>query len=565
MSSRRENISDAEEESFLQRSDRSSSPPRGNSFEVDSKEENSSSTRGSSPIRSASYRVRSPVRGGSPVRIITSNRGILPTGSGSYRVSSPERGNSPGRITSNIIRRPQNISQKIVKTDEEKKFEEGISVGKYNISEIQERKMSNIAPYLPSVISQLSLGLESGFTGQLTTVIKESFRYLVNLPGDRIVTSNNRQLKIWYTPTDELLLTINASPPTNKEKRREKLPMRQEEGEDEEQEQEEREERKRREEREEEEAGELIKMKFFDDRPVICGNKIIIKKRYQSTETFKWMNTLVVYDSETGNILNSLEDTGDVISNMFSMSDDTVFFSSKNEEMGNRATTSCYIWNVTNNQLDRVIPDPYAGWGDYIRVILLPGGNFALFHKAYLSFFDILNLTAPYMLVSLEMGTNMTVQRTMKTIRLSNDEIVCTDARFMFWINSITGKITRFSPVSSSITAFPLSDNKAVVQSYQAGLHFVSIWDLKTPEVLSELPSLSSYSKKYMQYFAVGLLPNGNLVSIYDGHYLVITNLNTNQHEYVIDLETKIYSGDIYILEDGGIAVNYFTSLEIWR
>jgi hypothetical protein len=568
---------------------RTTSPIRGSSYRVSSPERTAYPVGGISPVRGASYRVSSPERTTSPRRSISPIRNTSPVRNISPRTSytSPLRSTATKRVSSPIIRRSkytQGRSTNKEKSYEEKNFEAGINIGSHNMGQNQETKLSNISAFLPSVISQLSLGMESDFKGELTTILKGNFRYVLNLPKNRIATGSNRQIKIWYTPTDELLLTIDASPVTKGELRmeREKAAReemeakRREEGEEEEEEaeggeeeeDEEEKNRKREEEREkwlremEEEEEEVKTMKFFEDKPVICGNNIVVRERLISPETSDWVNTLVVYDSENGDILYSFEDTKEKIGNLFSLSDDTIFFSLRDPKY---ETVSCYVWNLADNQSVEVISDPYTSWGKYIKVILLPDNNFALFHKQYLSFYNLSNLEAPYMLVSLNMGTNMDILDSAQIIYLSNGEIVCTDSMYMFWINSKTGKITRSLDISNTLTTFPLGNDKAVTENYEDKPPTLEIRDLKTTRILSRLPNLSSHPIKYMLYFAVGLLPNGNLVSVYERNYLVVTNLSTNQHEYVIDLEGKISEEEVFILEDGGIAVNYHNTLEVWR
>jgi hypothetical protein len=55
------------------------------------------------------------------------------------------------------------------------------------MGEMQERKLPSITNYLLPDISHLSLIMESGFLGELTTVLNESFSQVINLPVDRML------------------------------------------------------------------------------------------------------------------------------------------------------------------------------------------------------------------------------------------------------------------------------------------------------------------------------------------------------------------------------------------
>src|SRR4051794_9600919 len=133
MSSRKIYNPDSEREESVspRRTYRTTSPVRGDPV-----------GRTTSPDKGSSYRVSSVERGTSPRRAYSTSPGSsVERTSTPDRVSSTRRSISPKRVIPPIRRRQKYAQEE--KSIEEKRFEAGINIGRYNMSQTQERKMSD--------------------------------------------------------------------------------------------------------------------------------------------------------------------------------------------------------------------------------------------------------------------------------------------------------------------------------------------------------------------------------------------------------------------------------------
>jgi hypothetical protein len=404
---------------------------------------------------------------------------------------------------------------------EEKRFAKGIKVGGYNRSIPQERKMADLGVHLPSVLSELSIDIESGFSGQLTTTIKGRFTAVALLSNNRIVTGvYGTKLKVWDMLTDKILLSIESPRDS---------------------------------------TGRPGQFKTI----ITKENYIITQYKYNFRSPLSKMNSIIVFDADNGKILARLEDSLDEVSNIFAMSNGNIFFTLTHKEKKESIVTS-YVWNITNNKRKQV-GLPFSSPSDSLtRFISLDKENFALLHQGKLYFYKMTNLKSFSMKVDLR-ANDYLIDGDEPIIYLSNGQIVFTGTWYMFWVNPQNGKINGTFKLPKPVDIYPLLGDNAIASFSRNKIFRVEIWDLKVGNTLSTLPPLSSNPLKESTYFAVGLLPNGNLVSVYEDRYLIITNLATNTHEKVIDLKEKIKKNDILILEDGGICIKFLKSLKVWR
>lgn len=400
------------------------------------------------------------------------------------------------------------------------KFIAGIKVGKLNRGELQETKMDDISMYLPSVLSELSLDMESGFTGQLATTIPQSFTVVAELPGNRIVTSNSKKLKVWDMLTQKVLLKIKV-PST--------LPY----------------------------AAFINEIKISDD-------KIIIGYYHGGFNTEKKVNGMVVFDSNTGNILAKLKETHDVIYNIFVMPNSNIFFSTGRKKSTNTLTISSYLWNIVEDTITEVGSPLVERYSIKVKIVLLPNKDFALFDNGKMFFYRMDNLHLPYLELNIKSIVGQELDVGVQIMYLSNRRIVFIERDVIFWISSVNGELVEKINLNINNSLF-LAFNRAVISTYRDSILKVQIWDLLAGKPIITLPDISSQPNLRIHYFPIGLLPNGNLASVYEDQYLIITNLLTNQHEQGIDLQKRTIQMDTLIFDDGGIAIKFLDSFKVYR
>jgi hypothetical protein len=308
-------------------------------------------------------------------------------------------------------------------------------------------------------------------------------------------------------------------------------------------------------------------MKNHFTYPIVCGNNIVVV--YTPENLIDNTNGVLVLDSNTGKVLYEMDNTSDSISNIFCLSEDTIFLTISRREDDGSETMQSYMWKFKEDTLVEVGEVTNSLSVLYIRVIPLSTGYFALFSGDIISFYDMSDSKLPYAFLDMQKEINDYIPSDIVIMYLSNGLLFFAAPMYSFWVDPLEGQITYDNQILkyiNPVTTYPLSDDKAVVdtRNRQGGL-IIQIWDMKNLDVLQTLPDLSTYKIKYPLYYAVGLLPNGNLVSVYEKHYLVITNLSSNQHEQVIDLKEDVSDNKITILEDGGIVVKFMYTFKVWR
>jgi hypothetical protein len=347
---------------------------------------------------------------------------------------------------------------------------------------------------------------------------------VVELPDNRIATTDGKQIRIHSTISGELLLTIDV-PST--------------------------------------------KANTWFNNLIVVGDKIVSGTTLHVPND-KNLYSTVVFDSKSGKILTRREESIKVSRNEFVLSAKELFVTYIDLDLN---METMYLWNIETNLLSQ-IGTPLPGMYTIIRkVISLPNERLAIYIEEKVLFYNKSSLTTPYLEVILSSEDEGMFYSETQMEYLPSDIIIIVKRNNTSHVNCSTGEVLTVSFLAESLRNLPtsldrlcrLSAKKAAVSTLVDEYLQVMVSDIETGKIEFILSPLSSYPIKGGKYFAIGLLPDSRLASVYYGCFLVITNLITNEHEQVILLDKDVISEHIFVSRDGSIIINYGDVIKIWK